>query len=66
MSTLSKIEVIKLQARRTRDEYMQYMLTLPRSFIEELEWRKGDTLIARVMELKIDGIERKTVVYYKP
>ncbi|MEM0233626.1 MAG: hypothetical protein QXL22_06370 [Candidatus Nezhaarchaeales archaeon] len=66
MSELSKIEVIKLQARKTRGEYVQYVLTLPRGFIEELGWQKGDTLIVRIMELKIDGVERKVVVYYKP
>lgn len=64
---MSKIATVKLQSRKTRsNRYIQYLLTLPTAFTQELGWQAGETLVARVMELQIDGINRKVVVYYKP
>jgi len=64
---LSKVEVVRLQARKTKGEHIQYLLTAPKDFIEnELKWQKGDTLIVRVLKLRINGIERPVLVYYKP
>lgn len=64
---MSKVDVVKLQARKTKaKEYIQYLLTVPRGFIKVLGWSKGDPLIAKVMETTINGRKRKVLVYYKP
>ena len=58
-------EVVKVQARKLRPSGVQYLLTIPTELVRELGWTKGDRLIARVLELEIDGIKRKVLVYYK-
>ena len=59
--------MVKLQARKTKgEEYMQYLLTVPKSFIKELGWAKGDSLIVRIMEITINGSRKKALIYYKP
>jgi len=64
---MSKVDVVKLQARKTKgEEYMQYLLTVPKSFIKELGWAKGDSLIVRIMEITINGSRKKALIYYKP
>ena len=59
-------EVVRLQARRLRPSGVQYLLTVPSELVRELGWGKGDKLIARVMEVEVDGVRRKALVYYKP
>ena len=58
-------EVVKVQARKLRPSGIQYLLTIPTELVRELGWTKGDRLIARVLDLEIDGIRRKVLVYYK-
>jgi len=58
-------EVVKVQARKLRPSGAQYLLTVPTELIKELGWQKGDRLIARVLELEIDGVKRKVLTYYK-
>jgi GDP-D-mannose dehydratase len=58
-------EVVKVQARKLRPSGMQYLLTIPTELVRELGWQKGDKLIARVMEIEIDGVRRRALVYYK-
>jgi len=58
-------EVVKVQARKLRPSGVQYLLTIPTELVRELGWRKGDKLIARVMEIEVDGVRRKVLVYYK-
>ena len=62
------VETVKLMARKIDEEgkKLHYTLTVPRDFIKELGWRKGDKLIARIMELTINGATRKVLIYYKP
>jgi GDP-D-mannose dehydratase len=58
-------EVVKVQARKLRPSGVQYLLTIPTELVRELGWTKGDRLIARVLDLEIDGIRRRVLVYYK-
>jgi GDP-D-mannose dehydratase len=58
-------EVVKVQARKLRPSGVQYLLTIPTELVRELGWQKGDKLIARVMEIEVDGVRRKVLVYYK-
>jgi hypothetical protein len=58
-------EVVKVQARKLRPSGIQYLLTIPTELVRELGWTKGDRLIARVLDLEIDGIRRRVLVYYK-
>lgn len=58
-------EVVKVQARKLRPSGVQYLLTIPTELVRELGWTKGDRLIARVLDLEIDGIKRRVLVYYK-
>ncbi len=59
------VEVVKLQSRKVRNTE-HYTLTVPKDFVRELGWVKGDRLIARVMELEVNGSKRKVLIYYKP
>jgi len=64
---MGKVDVVKLQARSTKaKEYVQYLLTVPKDFIKELGWAKGDPLIVRIMEVTVNGTKRKALIYYKP
>jgi len=58
-------EVVKVQARKLRPSGAQFLLTVPAELIKELGWQKGDRLIARVLELELDGVRRKVLVYYR-
>jgi len=61
------IEIVKLQARKTKSGNVQYLLTAPREIVEDvLKWSKGDKLIARAIEIEIDGVKKKALVYHKP
>ncbi|MEB3780888.1 MAG: hypothetical protein GSR85_11790 [Desulfurococcales archaeon] len=60
------IQVVKLQAKKAKPSGTQYLVTVPSDLIKELGWKKGDKLIARVMEIQINGTKKKTLVYYKP
>ncbi|MEM4481417.1 MAG: hypothetical protein QXK88_01425 [Desulfurococcaceae archaeon] len=59
------IEVVKLQARKLKPSGTQYVATVPSILVKELGWEKGDFLIARVLELEIEGKRRKALIYYK-
>ncbi|MEM3964379.1 MAG: hypothetical protein QW584_01480 [Thermofilaceae archaeon] len=59
------IDVVKLQARNLKPSGTQYVVTVPSALVRELRWRKGDTLVAKVVELEVDGRKRKVLVYYK-
>jgi len=58
--------VVKIQARSLRPSGTQYLLTIPSELIRDLGWTKGDKLIVRVMDIEIDGVKRRALVYYKP
>lgn len=59
------IDVVKLQARNLKPSGTQYVVTVPSALVRELGWTKGDTLVAKVVELEVDGRKRKVLVYYK-
>lgn len=59
------IEVVRLQARRLKPSGTQYVVTVPSILIKELGWEKGDFLIAKVVELDIEGKKRKALLYFK-
>lgn len=64
---MEKIDVVKLQARKTKGkEYIQYLLTVPKHIIEELDWQKGQPLIVTIKEIEINGTKKKALIYYKP
>ena len=60
------LEVVKLQARKVREKHEQFLVTVPRDFVKELGWNKGDKLVVRITELEINGAKRKVLIYYKP
>jgi hypothetical protein len=60
------VDVVKLQARKYKGKGDYYLLSVPKEFVELLGWGKGEALIVRIMDLEIDGVKRKALVYYKP
>ena len=64
--TYLSIEVVKLQARKVGGKGIQYLVTVPKDFVDRLGWDKGDKLVARIMELEINGAKRAVLIYYKP
>lgn len=59
------IDVVRLQARKLKPSGTQHVVTVPSDLVRELGWRKGDVLVARVVELKVNGRKQKALVYYK-
>lgn len=59
------VEAVKLQVRVSRGS-TQHTVTVPKRFVEELGLRKGDILLVRVLEVEVDGVRRKALVYYRP
>jgi bifunctional DNA-binding transcriptional regulator/antitoxin component of YhaV-PrlF toxin-antitoxin module len=58
-------EIVRVQARKVRGSGSQYLLTVPVELIRELGWTKGDVLVARILEVEVDGVKRKALVYYR-
>ncbi|MEM1936512.1 MAG: hypothetical protein QW196_03385 [Sulfolobales archaeon] len=59
------IDVVKLQARKLKPSGTQHVVTVPSALLRELGWTKGDVLVARVVELEVNGRKQKALVYYK-
>lgn len=62
------IEVVRLQERtsKKRENIRQYLVTVPKHFVDKLGWSKGNALVARIVEIEVDGVKRKGVFYYRP
>ena len=60
------VDVVKLQARKYHGKGDYYLISVPKDFIEILGWNKGEVLLTRIMEVEIDGVKRKALIYYKP
>jgi len=60
------VAVVKLQSRPYRGKGEYYSITVPTEIVKELGWKKGDILVARVLEVEVDGTKRKALVYYRP
>ena len=58
------VEVVRLQAKKIRGTYDQYFVTVPSSFVRHLGLEKGQPLIARILEVEVEGVKRKAIVYY--
>jgi hypothetical protein len=58
-------EIVRVQARKVRGSGVQYLLTVPVELIRELGWTKGDVLVARILEVEVDGVKRRALVYYR-
>ena len=63
---MNGIAVVKIQARKYRGRGDYYFISVPKDIVEELNCRKGDKFLVRVLELEIDSIKRKALVYYRP
>lgn len=53
--------IVKLQVKPTGKGYQSFVITIPRTIVEILRWRKGDMLAIELMENK----DRKGVFIYK-
>jgi len=59
------VAVVRLQARKVgKEDY--YLVTVPKNLVEQLGWHKGEVLLARVLEVEVDGVRRRALVYYRP
>ena len=59
------VDVVKLQARKYHGKDY-YLISVPKDFIEILGWGKGEVLLSKIMEVEVDGVKRKVLIYYKP
>jgi len=58
------VEVVKLskkQYKKNGKEYVSYVLSVPKQFVQKLGWRGGNKIITDIIEYK----GRKALVYYK-
>ena len=44
------MSVVKLQAKTTRDKYVNYFVTIPSRLVELLGWKRGDRLVVELLE----------------
>jgi hypothetical protein len=58
-------ETVRLQARKLKPSGINHLITVPAECVEELGWVKGDKLVVRTIEIEIDGVKRKVLVYYR-
>ncbi len=42
--------IVKLQAKKSRNIYTTYMITLPKDYVEALGWEPGDKLVVELAE----------------
>ncbi len=59
-----EIEVVKLQSRKVKG-YEAFLVTIPKSFVHKLGWKKGDVLAVRLTRVDVDGKEVQGIVIYK-
>jgi len=53
------MSIVKLQAKKSREKYVSYLVTIPSRLVELLGWRPGDKLL---IELKEEDGEKKIVI----
>ncbi len=42
--------IVKLQAKKSRDRYVTYMITAPKDCVDLLGWKPGDKLVVELAE----------------
>ena len=42
--------IVKLQAKKSRGRYVTFMITVPKDYVEALEWKPGDKLVVELSE----------------
>jgi len=60
------VKAVKVTAKKGGAGHIQYMVTIPKRFAEELGIKNWDILFVEIMEIEINGVKRKALVYYKP
>ena len=53
--------IVRLQAKKSRGRYVTYMITVPKDYVEALEWKSGDKLVVELSEKE----GRKGLFIYK-
>jgi len=68
---MSVVKKVKLQERVTKGTYEKplaktYYVAVPSGFVEALGWKKGDTLIPKVIDYEVmPGKKVKGIFYFK-
>ncbi|MEB3786546.1 MAG: AbrB/MazE/SpoVT family DNA-binding domain-containing protein [Desulfurococcales archaeon] len=52
-------EIVKLREEKSGQGYTSYAITIPKDFIKELEWKRGDRILV------ILDVENKRIVLQK-
>ena len=60
------IGIVRLQERTVREKSKAYLVTAPKSLVEQLGWKKGETLLVKIVEIEVNGVKKKGLFYYKP
>lgn len=42
--------IVKLQAKKSRDRYVTFTMTIPKKYAEVLGWKPGDKLVVELLE----------------
>jgi hypothetical protein len=44
------LAVVRLQAKRSRGQYVTFMITLPKDYVDILGWQAGEKLVVELAE----------------
>ena len=58
---MNLLEIIKLQARKSKGVF-HYTITVPKTFVKELGWEKGNPLVVKIVTYE----GKKGLFVYKP
>ena len=56
----SKPVALRLGAERIRGGCVQFFMTVLKAFVEQLKLEEGDILIARIVEVEVNGVGKRS------
>ena len=60
------MKAVKVTAKKGGAGHIQYIVTIPKRFAEELGIESNDILFVEIRDIEVDGVKRRALVYYKP
>jgi bifunctional DNA-binding transcriptional regulator/antitoxin component of YhaV-PrlF toxin-antitoxin module len=60
------VKAVKVTAKKGGAGHIQYIVTIPKRFAEELGIESNDILFVEIRDIEVDGVKRRALVYYKP
>ena len=61
-----KLRAVRVVSKKDGKGYTTYTVTIPKEIVNELGINPGDIFFVRIVDVEIDGVKKRAIVYYKP